>query len=85
MKVRELIEILGDCEPDLEVEMAIVCPVDQPDDRVAVDRYPIEVVLPYSDDDDPQRRAVARRRRGDRRGRLRGGHGPRRRRRRGRR
>ena len=53
MKVHELMEILGDCEPDLEVEMAIVCPVDQPDDRVAVDRYPIEVVLPYSDDDDP--------------------------------
>jgi hypothetical protein len=53
VKVRELIEILGDYEPDLEVEMAIVCPVDQPDDRVAVDRYPIEVILPYADEDDP--------------------------------
>ena len=81
VKVHELIEILGDCEPDLEVEMAIVCPVDQPDDRVAVDRYPIEVVLPYSDDDDPSDVLWLVGGEESRRGRLRGGHGPRRRRR----
>jgi len=52
MKVRELVEILGEFEPDLEVELAIVCPVEQPDDRVAVDRYPIEIVIPYDDEDE---------------------------------
>jgi hypothetical protein len=52
VKVRELLEKLSEYEPDLEVEMAIVCPVDQPDDRVAVDRYPIEVVLAYEDDEE---------------------------------
>ena len=53
MKVRELLEVLRDYPPDLDVELVIVCPVDQPGDPVEVDRYSVGAVLTWEDDDDP--------------------------------
>jgi hypothetical protein len=50
MNVRELIEILKDYPEDTEIEMGIVAPVTD-DDQIAVDRYPIEGVLPWEDDE----------------------------------
>ena len=49
MNVRELIEILKDYPPDTEIEMGIIAPVTD-EDQIAVDRYPIEGVLPWEDD-----------------------------------
>jgi hypothetical protein len=51
MNVRELIDILNDYPPDTEVELAIACAADA-DEQVAVDRYPIDGVLPWDDTDD---------------------------------
>jgi hypothetical protein len=53
MNVRELIDILNDYPPDTEVELAIACAVDK-DDQIAVDRYPIDGVLPWDDNDDDE-------------------------------
>jgi hypothetical protein len=50
MNVRELIEILKDYPEDTEIEMGIVAPVTE-EDQIAVDRYPIEGVLPWEDDE----------------------------------
>jgi hypothetical protein len=50
MNVRELIEILKDYAADTEIEMAIIAPVAD-EDQIAVDRYPIEGVLPWEDED----------------------------------
>lgn len=52
MIVRELIEILRDHPPELEVELVIVCPVESPEDPVAVDRYGVDVVLRWEVDDE---------------------------------
>ena len=53
MKVRELIEILKDHDPEVEVELAVVAPVDEDDEEdITVDRYPIEGVMPWEDDED---------------------------------
>lgn len=50
MNVRELMEILKDYPEDTEIEMGIIAPVtDQ--DQIAVDRYPIEGVLPWEDEE----------------------------------
>ena len=49
MNVRELIEILKDYPADTEIEMGIIAPVTD-EDQIAVDRYPIEGVLPWEDD-----------------------------------
>jgi hypothetical protein len=51
VNVRELIEILKDYPPDTEIEMGIIAPVTD-EDQIAVDRYPIEGVLPWEDDHD---------------------------------
>ena len=51
MNVRELMDILKDYPPDAEVELSIVAPVEG-DEQIAVDRYPIEGVLPWEDDDE---------------------------------
>jgi hypothetical protein len=51
VKVSQLIEILKDYPQGAEVEMAIVAPVGD-DDEIAVDRYPVEDVLPWHDDED---------------------------------
>ncbi|MFZ9482501.1 MAG: hypothetical protein ACO3AV_06350 [Ilumatobacteraceae bacterium] len=52
MNVRELIDFLSEQDPDAEVELALVAPVDpeNPDD-VSVDRYPVLGMLPWRDDD----------------------------------
>ena len=52
MLVRELIDILSDHPGDLEVELAVVAPVDEDSDDITVDRYPVDGVLPWNDDDD---------------------------------
>lgn len=50
MRVFDLIEILKDQDPDAEVELAIVAPVDGEDD-ITVDRYTVDGVLPWHDED----------------------------------
>ncbi len=50
MNVHELIEILKDYPEDTEIEMGIIAPVTD-EDQIAVDRYPIEGVLPWEDDE----------------------------------
>jgi len=42
-------EILQDYPADTEIEMGIIAPVTD-EDQIAVDRYPIEGVLPWEDD-----------------------------------
>lgn len=50
MNVRELIEILKDYPEDTEIEMGIIAPVTD-EEQIAVDRYPIEGVLPWEDEE----------------------------------
>ena len=50
MNVHELIEILKDYPGETEIEMGIIAPVTD-EDQIAVDRYPIEGVLPWEDDE----------------------------------
>jgi hypothetical protein len=50
VNVHELIEILKDYPEDTEIEMGIIAPVTD-EDQIAVDRYPIEGVLPWEDDE----------------------------------
>jgi len=52
MRVRELIDILADQDPDAEVELAIVQPVTDDDPDITVDRYTVDGVLPWVDEDD---------------------------------
>jgi hypothetical protein len=52
MKVRELLDVLRDYPPDLDVELVIVCPVERPGDPVEVDRYAVGAILTWEDDDD---------------------------------
>lgn len=55
MRVHELIEILSDQSPDLEVELAVIAPVDDESDDITVDRYFVDGVLPWEDpEDDPE-------------------------------
>lgn len=51
MRVRELIEILSEHDGDLEVELAVIAPVEEDSDDITVDRYPVDGVLPWEDDD----------------------------------
>ena len=51
MRVRELIDILSDQDPDAEVELSIVAPTDDDADDVEVDRYQVDGVLPWEDHD----------------------------------
>ncbi len=51
MNVRQLVDILNDYPPETEVEMAIVAPVGDEEAQIAVDRYPVEGVLPWEDDE----------------------------------
>jgi hypothetical protein len=50
MNVRELLEILRDYPEETEIEMGIIAPVVD-DEQIAVDRYPIEGVLPWDDNE----------------------------------
>ncbi len=52
MRVRELMDILKDHDPEAEVELAVVAPVDDQSDDITVDRYSVEGVMPWQDDDD---------------------------------
>jgi hypothetical protein len=52
VNVKELLEILKDYPEDTEVELAIIAPVTDDDDDIAVDRYLIEGVMPWEDDDE---------------------------------
>ena len=47
MRVCELIDILRDQDPESEVELAVVAPVDDDSDDITVDRYTVEGVLPW--------------------------------------
>ena len=51
MRVNELIEILSDQPPELEVELAVIAPVDEESDDITVDRYFVDGVLPWEDSD----------------------------------
>jgi hypothetical protein len=51
MLVRELIDILSDHPGDLEVELAVIAPVEEDADDITVDRYPVDGVLPWEDDE----------------------------------
>jgi hypothetical protein len=52
MRVSELIDILRDYPGDLEVELAVVAPVDDDEPTITVDRFPVEGVLPWNEEDD---------------------------------
>lgn len=52
MRVSELIDILRDYPGDLEIELAVVAPVDDDEPTITVDRFPVEGVLPWSDEDE---------------------------------
>lgn len=52
MRVSELIDILRDQDPDAEVEMAIIAPVEAEAEDITVDRYTVEGVLPWTDDEE---------------------------------
>jgi hypothetical protein len=52
MRVSELIDILRDYPGDLEIELAVVAPVDDAEPTITVDRFPVEGVLPWNDDED---------------------------------
>ena len=49
MRVSELIDILKDQDPDAEVELAVVAPLEEGDDDITVDRYTVDGVLPWHD------------------------------------
>ena len=51
MRVRELLDILRDQSPDLEVELALVAPVEDDETTITVDRFPVDGVLPWLDED----------------------------------
>jgi hypothetical protein len=51
MRVRELIDILRDQPPDLELELALVAPVEDDETTITVDRFPVDGVLPWTDED----------------------------------
>ena len=51
MRVSELLEMLRDQPPDAEVELAVVAPVDDEHEDITVDRYTVEVMLPWNDEE----------------------------------
>lgn len=51
MRVSELIDILKDQDPDAEVELAVVAPLEDGDDDITVDRYTVDGVLPWHDEE----------------------------------
>jgi hypothetical protein len=52
MRVSELIDILRDQDPESEVELAIVAPVDDDSDDISLDRYTVAAVLPWEPDEE---------------------------------
>ena len=50
--VRDLIRFLSGMDPDAEVERAVVAPIDDSDEDITVDRYPVSAVVPHLDDED---------------------------------
>jgi hypothetical protein len=51
MLVRELIDILSDHPGDLEVELAVIEPVEEDADDITVTRYVVDWVFPWEDDE----------------------------------
>lgn len=56
MRVNELIDILSDYPPEMEVELAIVAPDKDTEEDIAVDRYVLDGVMPWDEttDDGPE-------------------------------
>lgn len=56
MRVNELIDILSDYPPEMEVELAIVAPDKDTEEDIAVDRYVLDGVMPWHEttDDGPE-------------------------------
>jgi hypothetical protein len=50
MRVNELIDILSDYPPEMEVELAIVAPVKESEDDIAIDHYVIGGVMPWDEE-----------------------------------
>jgi hypothetical protein len=50
MRVSELIDILSDYPPDMEVELAIVAPDKDTEEDIAVDRYVLDGVMPWDEE-----------------------------------
>jgi len=51
--VAELIDMLAQHPADAVVELSIIAPVEDGDDDITVDRYPIDGIMPWHDPDDP--------------------------------
>jgi hypothetical protein len=51
VNVRQLIDFLSDQDPEAEVELAIVAPVDDDVDDITVDRYEVDAVMPWDRDE----------------------------------
>lgn len=59
MRVSELIDILQDYPPDLEIELAIVQPSDADNPDLSVDHYSVDGVMQWrGQDDDDEHEAV---------------------------
>lgn len=52
MRVSELMDILSDYPPDMEVELAIVEPVSDAAEEISVDRYELDGVMLREEDTD---------------------------------
>lgn len=52
--VSELIDMLAQHPAEAVVELSIVAPVEDGDDDITVDRYPIDGIMPWHDPDDPE-------------------------------
>ena len=50
MRVNELIDILSDYPPEMEVELAIVAPVNESEEDIAIDRYEVGGVMPWDEE-----------------------------------
>jgi hypothetical protein len=50
MRVSELIDILSDYPPEMEVELAIVAPDKESEEDIAVDRYVLDGVMQWDDE-----------------------------------
>jgi hypothetical protein len=50
MRVNELIDILSDYPPEMEVELAIVAPDKESEEDIAVDRYVLDGVMLWEEE-----------------------------------
>ena len=56
--VAELIDMLSGYPADSLVEMSIIAPVNDGDDDITVDRYPIDGVMPWDEDEEGEPASV---------------------------